>query len=475
MEPKITHHGKPLRCSKNRIRRTQEKKIASLKHYDGDQVIDGQTIRKHLQISVRYLALPVTLIWMLLSTTSTVLAFDWPQFRGPDGQGHAPGRGLPLRWNQKTNIVWKVPVPGKGWSSPVIQGQQIWLTTAVGKTLRVLCLDRETGRLQQNVVVFRKESLGRIHFENSHATPTLVLERNRVYAHFGSHGTACLSTNGKILWTTVLKYYHHHGPASSPIVVDDVLIVACDGFIVPFYDKNARQRIDDFQFIAALDKSTGQIRWKKKRTDGSHSYATPLAIDMNATTQVISPGANRVTAYDPTNGEELWWCRFKGYSIVPRPVFGHGLVFVCTGYESPASLLAIRPNGRGDVTETHVAWELKKQVPLCPSPLLVNDQLYLLNEKGFVSCVDARTGKVHWKERVGRKYYASPLSADDRIYFLSTTGTTQVVSPGMMFQRLATNRLAGERKVFASIAVSGRSFFIRTERNLYRIEERNAD
>jgi len=418
--------------------------------------------------SVRHLALPVAIVWMLLSTMPTVLAFDWPQFRGPDGQGHAAGRGLPLHWNEKKNVVWKVPVPGKGWSSPVVQGQQIWLTTAVGKTLRVLCLDRETGRLQQNVVVFRKKTLSRIHPSNSYATPTLVLEPHRVYAHFGSHGTACLSTNGKILWTTVLNHYHHHGPAGSPIVVDDVL------FVAPFYKKNVRQEIDEFQFIAALDKNTGQIRWKKKRTDSSHYYATPLAIDVNATTQVISPGANRVTAYDLVSGEELWWCRFKGYAIVPRPVFGHGLVFVCTGYDPPASLLAIRPDGRGDVTDTHIAWELKKQVPLCPSPLLVGNELYLLNEKGFVSCVDAKIGKVHWKERIGGKYYASPLSADDRIYFLSTTGTTQVVSPGITFQRLATNRLAGEESVFASIAVSDRSFFIRTERSLYRIEERDA-
>jgi outer membrane protein assembly factor BamB len=336
----------------------------------------------------------------------------------------------------------------------------------------VLCLDRENGQIVHNVAVFEKLALGRLNAENSHATPTMVLDGDRAYAHFGGHGTACLSQTGEVLWTTQLKYFHHHGPASSPIVVDDLLIIACDGFPGPSYGFFL-DGVHTYQFVAALDKHAGGIRWKQARQDGWHSYATPLAIEVNGAVQIVSPGANRVVAYEPATGEEIWWCRYKGYSLVPRPVFGHGLVYVCTGFDPPASLLAIRPDGQGDVTETKVVWRTQRNVPLCPSPLLVGEELYLVDNGGVASCLNAVTGELHWRRRISEKVYASPLYADGRIYILAASGTTHVIAPGAKMRELAVNELSREEAAFASMAVAGRSLFIRTESRLFRIEERS--
>ena len=397
------------------------------------------------------------------------LAADWPQFRGPDGQGHSPAAGLPLRWSESKNIAWKVRIPGSGWSSPVIKDGQIWLTTAIdeGHSLRALCLDSDTGAKLHDVEVFAKDEPGRIHPKNSHATPTPILEGDRVYVHYGAHGTACLSDAGKILWKADLPYYHHHGPGSSPVVVDGLLIVACDGYTAPFYDKLSRAGVDKFQFVAALDKLTGKTAWKRGR-DGQHAYATPLAIEVAGAVQVISPGGNRVVAYDPSTGEEIWWCLYKGYSVVPRPVFAHGLVYVCTGYDNP-SLLAIRPDGRGDVTDTHVAWKVQQGVPLNPSPLVVDEELYLISDAGIATCLDAKTGERHWRNRLGGTFWASPIAAGGHIYALSDAGVTHVLVPGVKYKRLASNLLEG--RTLASPAVSGKALVIRTDRFLYKVEE----
>ena len=398
---------------------------------------------------------------------------DWPQFRGPDGQGHAASRGLPLKWSKRKHIAWKVRIPGQGWSSPVVRQNQIWLTTAVdsNRSLRAVCVDRRTGRLLHDVGVFRINVPGGIHPKNSHASPTPVLVDDHVFVHFGAHGTACLSRNGRIVWKTRLPYYHHHGPAGSPVVVDGLLVVACDGFTEPFYDQVVRSGISEHQFVVALDRRSGQIGWKRPRIDGRHSYATPLTIVVNGKTQIVSPGGDRVVAYDPETGDEIWWCRYTGYSIVPRPVFGCGMVFVCTGYDIP-TLVAIRPDGQGDVTDTHVEWSLRKGAPLSPSPLLIDDELYIVNDKGIACCLDAKTGEKHWRRRLNGNFSASPVFADGRIYFQNEIGTTYVVAPGTRFRKLATNRLG--KQTLASMAIAGNSIFIRTDRDLYRIEDRDA-
>ncbi|MGH9672204.1 MAG: PQQ-binding-like beta-propeller repeat protein, partial [Bryobacteraceae bacterium] len=283
-------------------------------------------------------------------------AEDWPQFRGPAGQGHSSEARVPLEWSETKNVRWKVPVAGRGWSSPVVQGDRIWLTTAAppegllaapanlllrGVSLRAIALDRESGRVIHNVEVFRLTDAGSMHSKNSHASPTPVVEGDRVYVHFGAHGTAALSSSGEIVWKTRLPYNHLHGTAGSPALFDDLLIISCDGV--------------DVQYVVALDKRTGQIRWKSSRR-GAMAYSTPLAIRVAGVDQVISTGGFRAIAYAPRTGEEIWSVGYgQGFSNVPRPVSSHGLVYLCTGFNEP-DMIAVRPDGRGDVSRTHVVW-----------------------------------------------------------------------------------------------------------------------
>jgi outer membrane protein assembly factor BamB len=352
-------------------------------------------------------------------------------------------------------VQWKIAIPGRGWSSPAIQGDRIWLTTATeeGKSLRAICVDRNTGAIVQNVEVVRRKEPGHINGKNSHASPTPVLEGDRVYLHFGTYGTACITQTGEMVWKTRLEYDNgQHGPGGSPVIYDNLLIVSCDG--------------QDVQFVVALDKLTGKVRWKRLR-EGYQAYTTPLVVRLPGGDQVISPGAFRAVAYEPRTGKEIWQTKYgEGFSNVPRPVYGQGLVFICTGFNEP-SLLAVRLDGRGDVTRSHVAWSLKRGVPLTPSPLLVGEELYLISDNGIATCLDAKTGSEHWKARVGGNHSASPIYADGRIYFLSEEGESVVIAPGKEFKVLAKNQVDGQ--TLASMAVSGGSIFIRSNTHLYRL------
>jgi len=380
---------------------------------------------------------------------------DWPEFRGPTGQGLSEERGLPLTWSETKNVRWKVAVPGKGWSSPSILGDRIWLTTATeeGKSLRAICVDRNTGAILQNIEVFRLKSSSQINAKNSQASPTPILESDRVYLHFGANGTACLKQSGEIVWKTRLDYDNgQHGPGGSPALYDDLLIISCDG--------------QNTQYVVALEKLTGKVRWKKFR-EGYQAYTTPLVVRLAGGDQVVSPGAYRAIAYDPRTGKELWQVRYgEGFSNVPRPVYGNGLVFICTGFQQP-SLLAVRMDGHGDVTKSHIAWTLKRGVSLTPSPLLVGDELYLVSDNGIASCVDAKTGNPNWQVRLGGNHSASPIHADGRIYFLSEEGESVVIAPGREFKLLARNQLDGQ--TLASMAVSNGSIFVRSQTHLYRL------
>jgi outer membrane protein assembly factor BamB len=380
---------------------------------------------------------------------------DWPEFRGPTGQGHSDERGLPLVWSETKNVRWKVAIPGRGWSSPAIQGDRIWLTTATdeGKSLRAISVDRNTGAILQNVEIFRLKSPGNLNAKNSQASPTPVLEGDRVYLHFGAYGTACITQSGEVVWKTRLDYDNgQHGPGGSPVVYDNLLILSCDG--------------QDVQYVVALDKTTGKVRWKKFR-EGFQAYTTPLVVRLPAGDQVISPGAFRAVSYEPRTGKELWQVRYgDGFSNVPRPVYGNGLVFICTGFQQP-SLLAVRLDGRGDVTKSHIAWTLKRGVSLTPSPLLVGDELYMVSDNGVASCIDAKTGAPHWQVRLGGNHSASPIYADGRIYFLSEEGESVVIAPGKEFKALAKNQLDGP--TLASMAVSNGSIFVRSQTHLYRL------
>jgi outer membrane protein assembly factor BamB len=380
---------------------------------------------------------------------------DWPEFRGPTGQGHSDERGLPLVWSETKNVRWKVAIPGRGWSSPAIQGDRIWLTTATeeGKLLRAISVDRNTGAILQNVEIFRIKSPGNLNSKNSQASPTPVLEGDRVYLHFGAYGTACITQSGEVVWKTRLDYDNgQHGPGGSPVIYDNLLILSCDG--------------QDVQYVVALDKMTGKVRWKKLR-EGYQAYTTPLVVRIPAGDQVISPGAYRAVSYEPRTGKELWQVRYgDGFSNVPRPVYSNGLVFICTGFQQP-SLLAVRLDGRGDVTKSHIAWTLKRGVSLTPSPLLIGDELYMVSDNGVASCIDAKTGAPHWQVRLGGNHSASPIYADGRIYFLSEEGESVVIAPGKEFKALAKNQLDGP--TLASMAVSNGSIFVRSQTHLYRL------
>jgi outer membrane protein assembly factor BamB len=387
-------------------------------------------------------------------------AEDWPAFRGPTGQGHSSERGLPVEWSESRNVLWKTRVPGSGWSSPVVAGGRVWLTAAVkdrGGSLRALGFDVETGREIVNTEIFRARHADPLNAKNTLASPTPIVEGDRVYVHFGADGTAALTTAGEIIWKIRLSYDSQHGNGGSPVLYRDLLIVSCDG--------------SDTAFVAAIDKETGKIRWKtSRRQPWDQAYSTPLVIRVGDRDQVVSVGAYRAAAYDPESGKELWRVSYAdGFSNVPRPVFGHGLVYIATGFQQP-SLLAVRADGLGDVTKTHIAWTLRRSAPLTPSPLLVGDELYIVNDAGIASCLDATTGASHWQQRLDGNFSASPVFADGRIYFLSEEGVTTVIAPGKEFRKLASNALDGA--TLASIAVSGGSIFIRSHTDLYRIAQR---
>jgi outer membrane protein assembly factor BamB len=396
---------------------------------------------------------------LLLAPFGVAAQEDWPQFRGPDGQGHSTERGLPVEWSESQNVLWKTPVVGRGWSSPVVAADRVWLTTAIqnsgGLSLRALAFDAETGREVVNAEVFRYRNRNILNPKNSHASPTPVVEADRVYVHFGADGTAALNAvSGEILWKAQFPYESQHGNGGSPVLYRDLLIFSCDGYFEGF--------------VVALDKLTGKVRWKTHRQrPAAQAYTTPLTIRVGERDEIVSVGAYRAVAYDPETGKEIWTVTYDdGFSNVPRPVYGHGLVFIATGFQTP-SLIAVRTDGTGDVTRTHIAWTMRRAAPFTPSPLLVDDDLYVVNDLGIVSCLDARTGAVQWQQRIGGNHSASPVFADGRIYFLSEEGVATVIAPGKQFRKLATNELDGA--ALASMAVARASIFIRTDGHLYRI------
>jgi len=407
----------------------------------------------------------VILVWTVtLALPLLCSAADWPQFRGPDGQGHSPARDLPVEWSTNRNIAWQQSIPGSGWSSPIIYNQRLYLTTAVPKegggdqSLRVLCLDTHTGRMLWNTEVFSVAAV-RGHTKNSHASPTPLTDGERLYVHFGQYGSAALDLKGRVLWrNTSLKYPPVHGNGGSPILAGDALIFSCDGASDPF--------------IAALNKSSGELIWRRdRRTDAKKkfSFSTPLAIIVNGETQIISPTSGAVIAYDPKDGREIWRARYpEGYSVVPRPVFGHGLVYLSSAFDRPV-IYAIRPDGQGDVTDTHVAWSINKGAPNTPSPLLVGDELYFVSDGGMMTCADAQSGEVHWQERLGGNYSASPIFADGKIYVQSEEGVGTVLKPGKTFEVLARNDL--KERSLASYAVDDGVLYIRTAKHLFRIQQ----
>lgn len=424
-----------------------------------------------------------------LGTVAARAGDDWPQFRGPTQQGVSDSTGLPVRWSETEHVKWKTPIPGEGWSSPVILGDQIWLTTATdlpagptasatdgeavpaaakssalsGKSLRAICVDRDTGKVVHDLEVFAVAHPAPKNSFNSYASPTPVLEAGRVYVSFGTYGQACLDAKtGRPIWkNTELKLDHKEGPGSSPVLYKDLFLLHCDG--------------TDVQYAVALDKNTGKVVWRTDRKtdfgnkppDIRKAYCVPLIVNVNGQDQMISVAAFRAFSYDPATGKELWALDTPGYSVVPRPVFGDGLVFVCTGYNT-AQLWAIDPTGSGDVGQTHVRWKATKGIPLKPSMLFADGRLYLISDKGIAQCLSAKTGKEIWRHRVDGDFTASPVLADGRLYFFSEQGKTYVLKAGDEFDQVGEGELDG--RFMASPAVVGHALYLRTDKALYRIE-----
>lgn len=396
---------------------------------------------------------------------------NWPDWRGPTGDGRSDATDLPLNWSESENIVWKTRIHDLGYSTPVVWGDQVWVTTATkdGRTLYAVCIDLNTGRVVHDVEVFHPKKPQRINAKNSYATPSAVVEKDRAYVHYGTHGTAAIdSKTGKVLWRrTDLNCEHMQGPVSSPVLFEDLLIVHLEG--------------TDVQFIAALDTKTGNTVWRYERPQELYghvepvylrkAYHTPVIVEVNGKAQLVSNGAMLVTAHEPKTGKELWRVIYRDDNTISRIVTGLGLFFInCGGSPNATHLWAVRQGGAGDVTDTHVVWKMTKDVPLESSPVLVGDLLYTLSDRGVLICKEAKTGKTVWSERLDGKYGASLLYADGRIYISSKEGKTTVIEPGPKFRKLAVNELDGF--LGASPAVAGKSLLLRTKTHLYRVQRK---
>lgn len=428
-----------------------------------------------MHLSILPSLVPSCLISAIL--TSVLVGQDgasWPDYRGPLHNGHSAAVGLPKTWSETENIVWKTAIHGRAWSSPVIADGEVWLSTASkdGRSLSVLVVRLTDGKILHDEQLFKIEKPQFAHAFNSYASPSPFVSADRVYVSFGSPGTVCIDRKTrKVVWErTDLVCDHFRGAGSSPVVFEDLLVLTMDGA--------------DHQFVIALDTRTGKTRWRTDRStdygdidegtgkpkrggDFRKSYATPILIEVGGQTQLISPGAKAAFAYDPKTGKEIWRVRYGNHSSASRAVFGHGLVYVNTGYSVPI-LLAVDPSGKGDITQTHVKWRLKRRVPKKPSPLLIGDKLYMLNDQGIASCVEAKTGKAVWHHRVEGLYSASLLYADGQIFGFSQEGKAVLFKPGKEFVSGGENHLDGG--FMASPAVVGEALVVRSKTHLYRIE-----
>jgi outer membrane protein assembly factor BamB len=407
---------------------------------------------------------------ILMALWAAAAADHWTEFRGSNGTGLSDAIGLPIRWGEQENVRWKTLIHDKGWSSPVIGDNQVWLTTATedGKQRFVLGVDRATGKVLHDRKVFdvdQPQSMGDAQTFNSYASPTPALEAGRVYAHFGSAGTACLDTaTGKVLWTRRdLPCNHHRGAASSPVLFRNLLILTFDGF--------------DQQYLVALDTATGETRWKQPRVidygtdngDRKKAFSTPAVFMIDGQPQLVSPSAAATVAYDPVSGKELWKVYHGGMNVAARPLLGQGQIYLCTG-DGPTQLFAVRTGGAGDVTKSHVTWSAFRGVPNRSTPLLLNDLLYLGGDKsGVATCLDAKTGTPVWQQRLAGDYIASPVAAEGRVYFFSRDGITFVLAAGREAKILARNQL--DDGCMATPAIAGKELYVRTKTHLYRIEQ----
>lgn len=413
-----------------------------------------------------------------LGLAAPALAVDaWPEFRGPTQHGVASEADLPLEWDEQTNVAWKTEIPHLGWSTPVVLDGQIWMTSATkdGTEMFVHCVDSETGEVLFSEQLFYNEdpeTLGPADKANTYASPTGAIEPGRFYAHFGTYGTAAIDTETfETVWERRdLNTRHFRGPGSSVVIVDDKLILTMDGI--------------DVQYLAALDTETGETAWRTDRStewddfdgDGNviadgdfrKGYGTPLVYEVDGEKQLLSVGAMAAFAYDPETGEELWTVTFNGYNAASRPVMVDGKVVINTS-NPRATLIAIDPDGRGDITETNVVWQYNRGVPIQPSPVVVDDLIFFISDGGVATCLDGTTGEEVWRDRVGGNHSASPIAADGRVYFFDQSGKATVIAADREFEILAENEL--DTGFMSSPAIVDDTLFLRTKTHLYRIEK----
>ena len=408
---------------------------------------------------------------LLLTTAASCLIIEaneqWSQFRGHYGNGIIKSTSAPINWSENTNIDWKTPIHDRGWSSPVIWNDQIWMTTATkdGNKMYAICVNKLSGKIEHDIHVFDVKSPQAITNENTYASPTPVVEEGRVYVHFGTYGTACISTkDGQILWKRRDLNCDHEigaGPASSPFIYNNFLIFNVDG--------------RDVQYVIALNKETGETAWKTNRSvdfsdvqvNQRKAYGTPFIIPRGNTNQMVSIGAKGVYSYDPENGKELWKAEHRGWSIAPRPVYGEGLVFTMIDRDRP-EMWAINPNGSGDITETHIEWKETKRMPPRASPIIIKGLLFVVDRNGYISCIEAKTGKSIWQKRMKGRFSASPILANNLIYFFNEDTVCTIIKPTRELEIVAENKLS-DNKLMATPAFDENSIYIRTEKKLTRI------
>lgn len=416
-----------------------------------------------------------SLLSTFLLLPSLLLAADnWPEFRGPTGDGHSDSTGLPVKFGPGDHAKWETPIHGKAWSSPVIWGNQVWVTTAneEGTELGMVCVDKETGKILRDDLLFRVAAPQFCHKFNSYASCTPAIEEGRIYVTFGSPGTACLDTKtGKKIWErTDFVCNHYRGAGSSPIIWKNLIFMNFDG--------------SDHQFMVALDKNTGKTVWEVKRSvdykdldengvvknegDYRKAFATPHVYLQDGKPVLLSSGAKAHYAYEPETGKELWRIpELESHSAATRPVVGHGLAYIPAGF-GKAGLIAIKLGGTGELPPESVAWRLKKAAPNKPSVTLDGDVLYIVNDGGIASCLDAKTGESIWSERLGGNFSASPIMADGKLYAGNEEGKFFVYEAGRQFKVLAENQFPDG--FMASPAVSGKSLYLRSKTTLYRFD-----
>lgn len=405
-------------------------------------------------------------------------AENWPRFRGPTGQGWSSEKGLPVEWSSERGIAWKTPIPGEGWSSPIVWGDRVFVSTATDANTqcRLLCLDRASGKVLWNVVVveivpLRKES------KNSYATPTPVTDGERVYVVFGDGTVAAVDFAGNVLWKNQeVRFYSRHGLGASPLVHEGLVIMPFDGSnrvekAGEWPNNSTEEQLGwrvpwDQAQIVAFDARTGQRRWTGKRDKSRIAHVSPNVVLVDGAPQIVSPAGDAIQGFDPRTGERLWTVYSQGEGVTPSFAHGDGLIFTSSGFEK-TTLRTVRVGGKGDVTATHIAWEQRKGTPTQPSLLYVSPHLYGITDGGIGHCYDGKTGEVIYAERVGGNHSASPVYADGHLYFLSETAETTVVKAGPKFEIVSRNPL--NEKCQASIAVSGGRLFLRTEKNLFCI------